>query len=79
VFVLARHATDEERARVKIQAAMRGIDVDGVAEEEEKKKSMLFRDPADYEHMSPEERQELTDKMMGKYRGIFSRGPVKAG
>ena len=76
---MARHATDEERAQVKIQAAMRGIDVDKVAKEEEKKKSMLFRDPADYEHMSPEERQELTDRMMGKFKGIFSKGPVKAG
>ena len=76
---MARHATDEERARVKIQAAMRGIDVDKAEKEEKEKKAMLFRDPADYEKMSPEERQELTDKMMGKYKGVFSKGPVKAG
>ena len=76
---MARHATDEERAQVKIQAAMRGIDVDKAEKEEKEKKSMLFRDPADYEKMSPEERQEQTDKMMGKFKGIFSKGPVKAG
>jgi KaiC/GvpD/RAD55 family RecA-like ATPase len=77
--VLARHATEEERAQVKIQAAMRGIDVDKAEKEEKEKKAMLVRDPKDYEHMSPEERQELTDKMMGKYRGIFAKGKVKAG
>jgi hypothetical protein len=77
--VLARHATDEERSRVKIQAMLRGIDIDKIEREEKEKKAMLFRDPADYEHMSPEERQELTDKMMGKYRGIFGKGTVKAG
>ncbi len=77
--MLARHATDEERAKVKIQAMLRGIDIDKVDAEEKEKKAMLFRDPKDYEHMTPEARQELTDKMMGKYRGIFSKGKVKAG
>jgi len=28
----------------------------------------MFGDPKEYEHMSPEEREELTQKMLGKHK-----------
>jgi len=76
---MSKHATDEERARVKIQAALSGVDIDKEEKKRKEKESMLFRDPADYENLSPEEREQLTQKMMGKFKGLFSKGTVKAG
>jgi len=76
---MARHASDEERAKVKMQAAFAGVDIDKEEKKRKEKEQMLFRDPADYEQMSSEEREELTKKMMGKFKGFFSKGPVKAG
>lgn len=77
--MMSKHATDEERARVKIQAALSGVDIDKAEAKRKEKESMLFKDPADYEKLTPEEREELTKKMMVKFQMMFSKGTVKAG
>ena len=37
---------------------------------------MLFKDPKDYSHMSKEDREQLTQKMMGSFKA-WSRNPLQ--
>lgn len=59
----------EER---KFFAAIHGIDV---SDKDEKNKGneeeVLFKDPKEYENMTPEEREELTKRMMSRLPGMF--------
>ena len=45
----------------------------------EKDDKMVFRAPEDYAHLSLEERKELTQKMLGKHRGMNILGMKKNG
>jgi len=77
MIVLYENALKREEERFKLQAALHGAKFD---EDEDidttdtpkrkttKAKSFMFGDPKDYEHLSPEERQRLTEQMMGKHQ-----------
>lgn len=44
------------------------------------KQGFIFKDPKEYEHLSQEERQGLTDKMMGHFKAwAKSPMPIKDG
>lgn len=46
---------------------------------EEEQSLPIFKDPSEYEHMSEEERKELTQKMMGKHQAWVAQSAVGAG
>ena len=50
------------------QAALRNINLKAEMDKDKKQKQFMFGDPADYAKMSEEERQRLTDEMLGKHR-----------
>ena len=54
---------------MRFMAAIHGIDIDKAKKEKKEADSFLFRDPKEYEHLSEEERKELTEKMLGKHKG----------
>jgi len=82
---------EREYQRVKIQAALAGVDIEkgkrkGKGEKPMKenakaeKQGFIFKDPKEYEHLSQEERQGLTDKMMGQFKAwAKSPMPIKDG
>lgn len=57
---------------MKWEAGLRGVNLDKKIKEKEKEKGVLFRDPADYERMTEEERQETTKKMMEGHKMMFN-------
>jgi hypothetical protein len=71
LFALYEYGAEEDRMWMRFEAGMHGINVDKIEDEaqEDVAQSMLFRDPKDYEKMSKEEREELTEKMMGYHKG----------
>jgi hypothetical protein len=81
---LFEHTQKRELQKMKFWAALVGVDIDKEAEEtprtppklSSKSSGMMFRDPKDYEHMSKEERQALTDKMMGAHQRVMAKTPI---
>lgn len=63
---MAEHASKREMVRAKFQIALHG----GKVEDEPAKQEGggWFKDPAEYEHLSQREREELTEKMMAKHQ-----------
>jgi hypothetical protein len=65
----------------KFHAAIHGIDLDASAKEGEttkgssspQEKKFLFKDPAEYEEMTKEEREKETREMMGHWRSFQIR------
>ena len=66
--MLYKQAAAREEDRIKIEAKLHGIDVDKAIAKAKKDNIMTFRDPKDYENMSDDKKQELTDKMMGVHK-----------
>jgi hypothetical protein len=75
----------EER---KFLAAIHGIDLNKSAEEagkseadkiEQKQGLSIFRDPAEYEKMTDEEKEEMTQKMLSQHRRWVDSMGKKAG
>ncbi len=59
-------------------ASIHGIDIDKAKKEKEEADSFLFRDPKDYKHLSKEEKEKLTQEMMGKHKGwADQKSPLK--
>ena len=72
---LFHYHQEREVRRMKFEAQIHGaeIQIDGkssVRPEENQLQGMQFGDPAEYEKMTPEERQALTDKMMGVHKRV---------
>jgi len=57
---------------MRFQAALQGVNLDEELKQVDKTKAQAkegwFRDLADYEHLSQEEREELTQKMMMQHQ-----------
>jgi hypothetical protein len=76
---------DEEVALIKVHAMMHGIDPDAETTPGKEKEvmptkkpgaeemPMIFQDPKAYAHMSQEEKEELTQKMMSVHRGFLTQ------
>lgn len=75
---------------LKIQAAFQGVDLfgDGKGTKETQQSSQkqpanqtlpLFRDPSEYDHMSQEERQNLTEKMKKQHESWVKKGKLPKG
>ncbi len=71
-MVLCEFQQKAEFDKLKIQAAFFGVNLDGETKKEKKavkeENVFTFKDPKEYEHMVPEERKKLTEKMMGKHK-----------
>lgn len=74
---LFKSADDEKFRDYKFQAGIHGVDIDADAEGGDKPKSkqtneetFLFKDPADYEGLSDEEKQRETDAMQQHWSGF---------
>lgn len=52
----------------KLGASLFGVDLEKESKKREEENRMLFKDPSEYNNMSEEEKQTLTDKMMGHYK-----------
>ena len=50
-------------------AGVHGIDVDKEMKKKKEEDGFMFRDPKDYEHLSKEEKEKLTQEMLGKHKG----------
>jgi len=75
MIVLYKNLTDREYQRFKVQAALHGAKIDEdedkhpeMVKRKSKPSSFKFGDPADYEHMTEEAKQKLTEKMMGTHQ-----------
>lgn len=73
MIVLYKNLTDREYQRFKIQAALHGAKLDEEklptnSELKSKPSSFAFGEPESYEHMTEEQKQKLTDKMMGAHQ-----------
>ena len=56
---------------LKVEAALYGAKIDkGESEPEAEAEQIMFKDPKEYEKLSPEERKQLTQKMMGHFGGL---------
>ena len=86
IITLHEHSAKRKNEYYKFLAAINGIDLDkengngngngnGNNELNIPNNDMTFRDPSDYEHMSDQEKEELTKKMMGGHmRAIQTSG-----
>lgn len=56
---------------MKIEAALHGAKIEGESApaNEPASDEIMFKDPKEYEKLSPKERKALTKKMMGKLAG----------
>jgi len=70
---LYEQATKQVFNEWKFQAGLHGVNLDNVEEETGTKKkddNMLFKEPGSYDHLTQEERKELTEKMKAKFKGV---------
>ena len=69
------HSEAEAWNRLKLEAAIHGIDIEGVINNGngdnrvvEKKEEGIFRDPDEYKDLTDEEKETLTREMMGRLK-----------
>lgn len=69
ITILQEHSSKRKNDHYKFLAAIQGIDLDKESENKgtnkEKGNTLEFQDPSAYEHMTDEEKDVLTKKMMG--------------
>ena len=69
ITLLHEHSIKRQNDHYKFLAAMHGIDLDKEKEGTESlkmpKNDLTFKDPSEYEHMTDEEKDELTARMKG--------------
>jgi hypothetical protein len=61
---------------MKVEASLHGAKIEGESKRPESDDSIMFKDPKEYEKLSPEEKKKLTESMLSKVFGI--RGPAGA-
>jgi len=68
MMLLFEHTQKRELEKIKVNAKIAGATF-----EDEKKSDFKFKDPKDYDNMTPEEREIATKKMMHFYstKGIL--------
>ena len=59
---------EEKLARFKERAIFFGVNVDEEIAKKEKEEPFVFKDLSEYENMTQEEKQELTDTMMNAHK-----------
>jgi hypothetical protein len=62
---------ESEYNRFVLEAKLRGVDIEGEVEKKEEKQTFMFKDPKEYEKMPKEERERLTNEMLGRHKGQF--------
>lgn len=69
------HAMKREHDLLKFHAVMHGAKIKET--KKEAKEHFIFGDPnKDYNHLTPDERQELTDRMKGVYMQRLGKTPL---
>jgi len=71
LFTLFDHLKVREYEQIKFQAACAGIDLEKEMKKQKGEKKGVFGDPTQYDKLSAEERQKLTDSMMSIHRKTF--------
>jgi len=88
VLALNHHLNKIEYDNFVLQAKMHGAEFDEEGEKQQtessekntvENSSFIFGDPTQYEEMSPEERENLTSKMMTKHKDWSSSAMNKKG
>lgn len=79
ITLLHEHSAKRKNEDYKFLAAINGIDLDKENKKEgtgtKSSNTLEFKDPSEYEHMSDEEKDELTLRMKGGHmRAIQSSG-----
>lgn len=78
ITLLHEHSTKRKNENFKFLAAIHGIDLDkekGTETTKSSSNTLEFKDPSEYEHMTDEEKEELTLRMKGGHmRAIQSSG-----
>jgi len=72
------HAKGEALDAFKLQAALQGIDLDKSGKSADGKKRaspVLFKDPKEYEKLTPQQREQETQELMKRMK-IFAADPV---
>lgn len=72
MLVLFEHSQKRESERLKFQAKLVGAEISDKKPEDK----YLFKDPKEYEKMSMEERQKLTEEMKAHFMIKFGGGKV---
>jgi len=64
---------------LKIEAALHGAKIEGESTGSKAKadQPIMFKDPKEYEKLSPEERKQLTQEMLGRLKKMNSPGMGK--
>jgi hypothetical protein len=72
LMLLFEHAAERKVRDLKFNAVLHGADPKDLEDKDyeviERKENLLFGDPAEYAQMSEEEREQLTEKMEGKFK-----------
>lgn len=60
----------------RIQAALQGVDLSKDTQSPSSD-NMMFKDPSEYDDLSEEERENLTQEMMSKHKGWVNKSGIK--
>jgi hypothetical protein len=86
VTVLLEYSEKDEANKIKLQAALHGVELSEDAMDTTTtaftkgadSMPMTFKDPKEYAHLSRDEREELTRKMMSAHKGFMeTKGILK--
>jgi hypothetical protein len=91
MIVLFEHGNKRQYDDMRFRASLAGVDLDKALEKapghvstpkdkgpKNQQNTFLFGDMSEYEHMSQEEKEELTQQMMGRHKA-WGRNPMSAG
>lgn len=54
------------------EALLKGINLDKELKKQDERDKYMFKDPKEYEELSPEERERKTNEMLGKHRSTLN-------
>lgn len=79
VQALYKHAMGRKNDEYRFYALLHGADLDTTQQQQPANQSLpIFGDPESYKNMSKEERDNLTNKMMGQHKGWARQAIGKA-
>jgi hypothetical protein len=67
---------EREGQKLRFLASLQGVKLDAPVVSEKPRDTTLFLDPKEYENLSKEERQALTNKMMGVHKQAMAATPL---
>ncbi len=74
--MLSEDLYEDDLTKLKIQAALAGVDIEKETKKKKEENIFLFKAPEEYANYTEEEKKELTKKMMGKHKQ-WAEGKMK--